>query len=262
MTNPKRWLLTPIRIPVRPVGIVVILAMTALVLLMVSGRGLPPPRFVLNRDQGSVDPLSYPLWRQASDWLADRRYVVLSFDDGPWGQGVDERILRILHRHGAHAIFFVICDHLDASREHVLREIEQAGDVIGNHTVDHPFLRRLNPSALQHQIADCSARISQITGHRPQFFRPPFGQSSAVIEKVVQSAGMAQVLWDANSQDSWQREPGEILHWSLTETKNRYILLMHDSPTTASALDRLLTTLQRRGYRFVTPVPAATGDRH
>ncbi len=261
MMNLKRWLLMPIRIPARLVGIVAILAMTSLVLLMAAGRGLPPPRFVLDRDQGSVDPLSYPLWRQASDWLADRRYVVLSFDDGPWGHGVDEHILQTLHRHDAHAIFFVICDHLDAGRTHVLREIEQAGDVIGNHTDDHPFLRHLDASALQHQIADCSARIAQITGHRPQFFRPPFGQSSPAVMQVVKSAGMAQVLWDANSQDSWQREPGEILHWSLAQTKNRYILLMHDSPTTAAALDRLLTALQRRGYRFVTPVPVATGDR-
>jgi hypothetical protein len=68
-----------------------------------------------------------------------------------------------------------------------------------------------------------------------------------------QAAGMQEVLWDANSEDSWLKRPDQILYWSLEETSNDSILLMHDSPTTAVALDRVLTSLERRGYRFVLP---------
>lgn len=40
---------------------------------------------------------------------------------------------------------------------------------------------------------------------------------------------------------------------SLDETENGSILLMHDRPTTAKALDRVLTALESEGYRFVLP---------
>ncbi|TNY25270.1 hypothetical protein BV497_14770 [Fulvimonas soli] len=39
------------------------------------------------------------------DWLSGRKYVVLTFDDGPFGQGVDEQILEVLERHQARAVF-------------------------------------------------------------------------------------------------------------------------------------------------------------
>jgi len=71
--------------------------------------------------------------------------------------------------------------------------------------------------------------------------------------QAVHSAGMQQVLWDANSEDSWLKQPNQILYWSLEQTDDDSILLMHDNPTTAAALDRVLTELERRGFRFVLP---------
>jgi len=71
--------------------------------------------------------------------------------------------------------------------------------------------------------------------------------------QAVHSAGMQQVLWNANSEDSWLKHPNQILYWSLEQTDSGSILLMHDNPTTAAALDRVLTELEKRGFRFVLP---------
>ncbi|TAM58499.1 MAG: polysaccharide deacetylase family protein [Rhodanobacter sp.] len=251
--NLQKILATPVHIP----GRLLIVVMTALVLaagiLRLAGAGLPPPRFVLDRDQGSVDPIAYPPWRKASDWLARRKYVVLTFDDGPYGGGVDERILEILRRHHARAIFFLVCSHVTAATSRVPGEIAHAGDLIGNHSYDHPHLNPLKAAGLQQQIEGCSARIAALTGHRPRLFRPPFGETSPGVLQAVQSAGMQQVLWNANSEDSWLKHPDQILYWSLEQTGNGSILLMHDNPTTAAALDRVLTELEKRGFRFVLP---------
>jgi peptidoglycan/xylan/chitin deacetylase (PgdA/CDA1 family) len=62
------------------------------------------------------------------------------------------------------------------------------------------------------------------------------------------------VLWDANSGDTWLKSPRQIIHMSLYEASlGGHILLMHSRPTTADALDTLLTKLQQRGFRFVLP---------
>lgn len=252
--NLKKILVTPVRIP----GRLLIVAMTVLVLaagiLGLAGAGLPPPRFVLDRDQRSVDPIAYPPWRSASDWLARRKYAVLTFDDGPYGGGVDERILETLQRHHARAIFFLVCSYVTAATSRVPGEIAQAGDLIGNHSYDHPHLNQFRAAGLQQQVEGCSARIAALTGRRPRLFRPPFGETSPRVMQAVQSAGMQQVLWNANSEDSWLKRPDQILYWSLEQTANGSILLMHDNPTTAAALDRVLTELEKHGFRFVLPV--------
>ena len=71
---------------------------------------------------------------------------------------------------------------------------------------------------------------------------------------------MKQVLWNANSEDSWLKRPDQILSWGLEQTEDRSILLMHDRPSTAVALDRLLTALEQRGFRFVLPIERPSAD--
>lgn len=249
----RKIFFTPIRVPVRLLTMVVGILLVAAALLAFCGGRLPPPSFKVSRSLDGIMPLNYPAWRIASDWLTGRKYVVLTFDDGPYGGGVDEQILSILRRHHAPAIFFVVCNRLDGRTDHVLSEIVQDGHLIGNHSYDHPRLPQLNLADLQHQVEGCSERIVNVTGRRPRYFRPPFGQTSLGVEQVVQAAGMGEVLWDANSQDSWLTKPNQILYWSMEQTGNGSILLMHSKPTTAAALDRVLTELEGRGFRFVLP---------
>jgi peptidoglycan/xylan/chitin deacetylase (PgdA/CDA1 family) len=222
-------------------------------LLLWAGGSALSPRFSIDSRIGGVNPFAYPQWRIASDWLAGRKYVVLTFDDGPYGLGVDERILQTLRRHHAHAIFFQICNHFNAATEHVDSEIEAAGNLIGNHTYDHPHLNQLGPVDLQHQIEGCSARIAALSGHRPHYFRPPFGETSLRVMQAAQQAGMEQVLWNANSEDSWLKKPDQIQYWSHEQTENGSILLMHSIPTTEVVLERVLTDLEERGFVFVLP---------
>lgn len=243
----------PIRFPIRLFLVIVVALLVLSMVVGWTGAKLPVPRFTLAEDQVSIVPLDPPLLRQASDWLKRRRYVLLTFDDGPYGHGVDERILGILKRHHAHAVFFLVCARLTNDTARVPSEILKAGNMIGNHSYDHGHLAAMKPVALQHEIAGCSARLFSLTGERPRYFRPPFGQTSPEVRDAVAAAGMEEVLWNANSQDSWQVNPEQIVHWSMEESDNGSILLMHDKPTTANALDRVLTSLEAKGFDFVLP---------
>jgi peptidoglycan-N-acetylglucosamine deacetylase len=260
--NLRKALAKPIRISVRHILAALGVLLLCAGFLLLAGANLPPPRFVLSAGQGSVEPLDYPFWRKASDKLVGRKYVVLTFDDGFYNDGVvDESILDVLRWHHAHAIFFLVCGHLNEAADRVLSEIKNTGDIIGNHTYDHEHLSGLNLVELQHQIEGCSARIASLTGRRPHFFRPPFGETTPQVMEVAQSAGMEQMRWNANSEDSWQKRPEQILSWSLEQTEDRSILLMHDRPATAVALDRVLTDLEQRGFRFVLPIERSPAVR-
>lgn len=229
--------------------------------LVWAGGNLPPPSFKLT-DRHLVAPVEYPLWRRASDWLAHRRYIVLTFDDGPYGHGVDAKILEILAKHHAHAVFFEVCANISDKTQDVPHQIIAAGNLLGNHTFNHLHLPKLGPDALQQQIAGCSDRLAAITGVRPSLFRPPWGQLSPAALKEIHAADMHVVLWDVNSGDTWLHSPQQIIRMALYEASfGGHVLLMHSHPNTAAALDTLLTKLQQRGYRFVLPSPRGDGGR-
>jgi peptidoglycan-N-acetylglucosamine deacetylase len=257
----RKVLATPIRISARSLVVALAIVLSCAGILLLVGANLPPPRFVVSAGEGSINALDYPLWRKASDRLVGRKYVVLTFDDGFYADGIiDESILDVLRWHHAHAIFFLVCGHLNEASDRVLSEIGNTGNLIGNHSYNHQHLNGLNPVDLQQQVEGCSARIASLTGHRPYFFRPPFGETSIQVAQSAQSAGMKQVLWNANSEDSWLKKPDQILSWGLEQTADRSILLMHDRPSTAVALDRLLTALEQRGFRFVLPIERPSAD--
>jgi peptidoglycan-N-acetylglucosamine deacetylase len=238
-----------------------LLLLCAVCLVLLIERTTQAPHFALNEGHANVDPIAQHTWRSASDWIVGKKYALLTFDDGPYGHGVDEKILGVLRKHHAHALFFVICNRLDRSNRGVLGEIEREGHLIGNHSFDHLHLTQLDAVELHQQIEGCSQRIARETGRRPFYFRPPFGLTSSTVQRSAEASGMRQMLWNANSEDSWVTKPDKILQLSLEETDNHSILLMHDRPTTAAALDETLTSLEQRGFEFVLPDQAPGESR-
>lgn len=215
----------------------------------------PTPRFVLDpHDSGRVVAID----RGPLAWLADRvhgrKYLVLSFDDGPSDPRTDSAILAILARHQAHALFFSVCARAQsAAGKAALRADAAAGNLVEDHSWTHPHLPRVAPAMLRHEIVDSRAYLRQLSGQSVEWFRPPFGQIDEAVRAQIQRAGMHEVMWDANSEDSWLRTPQEIRYWSTRQASDGAILLMHSHPTTAAALDATLTALERMGYRFVLP---------
>lgn len=221
--------------------------------MLLTAHGMDRPRFVLDQASASVKHINHRPWRAASDFLAGRKYMVLTFDDGPYGYGLDEQILAILRKHHAHAMFFLVCSHINDSNRDVLGKFERDGDLIGNHSYDHLKLDTLARPELAQQIEGCSKRLAELTGHRPYYFRAPFGATSPLVAQVAQSSGMKQMLWNANSQDSWMTRPEQILQWSVEQPEDQSILLLHEKPTTVAVLDQMLTQLEQRGFQFVLP---------
>ncbi|MDD5298395.1 MAG: polysaccharide deacetylase family protein [Rhodocyclaceae bacterium] len=214
-----------------------------------------PPRFVIDRSHpGRIQPMNDTLLRQIKDGLHRRKYIALTFDDGPAEHSVNQNILKALDKHHARVVFFLICRNIN-SREAMddIRAALAAGHKVGNHTVTHQHLPRLDNTTRLHEIADCRQTLEAATGTKVTWFRPPFGDMSPQVQAEVENSGAQIVMWEANSADTWQRTIADIRDFTLKEAHDGAILLMHSGKLTAEALDSILTSLEEQGYQFILP---------
>jgi len=78
------------------------------------------------------------------------KQLALTFDDGP-NDPHTQRLLDVLARHEVHATFFLIGRYVQ-QRPDIVRELVQAGHVVGNHTFTHPLLIFKSAGELRSQL--------------------------------------------------------------------------------------------------------------
>jgi peptidoglycan/xylan/chitin deacetylase (PgdA/CDA1 family) len=186
----------------------------------------------------------------------------------------DRTILRILRAHRIKVVWFVTCRRLDPNldpnaiaHQAVLKEIVAEGHVLGNHGYSHVDLTGLTTTEIKHEIADCSTLIERISGVAPRYFRPPWGRHNVAVENVTRRAGMTTMLWTANSYDSllarFKTHPPKFSEFMrrnpqldiASNVEPGDVVLLHDYPNTALALEDLLRRMELRGMRIGLPGP-------
>jgi peptidoglycan/xylan/chitin deacetylase (PgdA/CDA1 family) len=179
--------------------------------------------------------------------------VALTFDDGPgpYTPGV----LSVLERFHVHATFFVVGKMLEYFSSSAVREIED-GDVIGNHTEEHPALAQLSAHDQREQLSEQSARVELVGGRRPVLFRPPYGSFNQTTLRELKAEHLLMVVWSTDTDDF--RQPGveTIVANALQGAHPGAIILMHDAgggrEQTIAALPQIIRGIQAKGLRLVT----------
>ncbi len=180
------------------------------------------------------------------------RLVALSFDDGP--SPYTPAILQILHRYRVPATFFVVGEHVLQYPSFVKAEAE-AGDV-GNHTYTHMDLEWLANIGVSQQLQATQRVIWNAARVRPVWFRPPYGAVDGRVAVDAQKLGLHTVLWSVDPRD-WS-EPGAsvIVARVLASVRPGSVVILHDGGgyrgETVQALPTIISTLLRRGYRFIS----------
>lgn len=183
--------------------------------------------------------------------------VLLTFDDGPKEAGLLGKILDMLDKHRAKAIFFVNGYRIKAHPD-LLKEIDERGQTIGNHSYDHIMLGKERDSKIRDQIESVQKMVKDITGKSPVFFRPPFASANDAVHQVAKENGLLFMTWSNGSLD-WalgkniKDKPQAVIDNVMKQLHPGSNILMHELPWTAEALDRLLTRLEEKGYGFVDP---------
>jgi peptidoglycan-N-acetylglucosamine deacetylase len=186
---------------------------------------------------------------------ADVRDIALTFDDGPWVQ--TPQFLDVLERYHVPATFFQIGEWISVYGQHdrLERRMLRDGDMIGDHTWTHPDYTGTGPYE-QMQVDRAADAIRGATGFYPCLFRAPYGNTSPAQLAQIRSLGMTTIQWDIDPRDWALPGVAEIEDNVLTNARNGAIVEMHDGggprQETIDALPTIITTLRKRGYRFVT----------
>jgi peptidoglycan/xylan/chitin deacetylase (PgdA/CDA1 family) len=180
------------------------------------------------------------------------KIVFLSFDDGPSDQFTPV-ILDTLKRNNVKALFFCIGQHAELYPDLVHR-IPADGHLIGNHTYSHNWKNAFKPSAIiEAEINHTNNILLNITGSKPDLFRPPFGITNPSIAKALKGLGMHSVGWDIRSFDTISNDPQKLIRRISDKLKPGSIILLHDNrEITSRILNELIETIQNKGYKIVS----------
>ena len=192
------------------------------------------------------------------------RTVALTFDDGP-NPTYTAEVLAVLRKHHVHGTFFMVGRRV-ALYPAVFKQVADDGNVIGNHTWDHPAVGvgfdGLTKAEVAAEIDRTTALIQGLNGAAVCFFRAPQGKD---LKPAVQQVTQARRLTVAKMHSAFDyKQPHRVdpawvrpITGRLVAQGDHRILLLHDGGTSRQnsvlALDRIITWYQQRGYVFTDP---------
>lgn len=183
--------------------------------------------------------------------------VALTFDDGP-DSVYTTQILDVLKNNGVKGTFFLIGNRAELFPE-IVGRINQEGHAIGNHTLSHPDIMKLDKTQTQNEINQGEDVLAKLIGYRTALFRSPYGSLDPNKVKVIEELKYKIIAWNVDSLD-WESLSAEQVKKNILENvKPGSIILQHSSGSklenlsgTVEALGDVIKTLQREGYQFVT----------
>jgi peptidoglycan/xylan/chitin deacetylase (PgdA/CDA1 family) len=173
-------------------------------------------------------------WTRLPDEAAARHEIAITIDDGPDPE-VTPAVLDVLDAHRAHATFFVIGA---AVQRHpaLTREIARRGHGVQNHSDRHSHaFSLLGPRALAREVGAAQARLADVVGVAPRWFRAPAGLRNPFLPPVLDRLGLELVSWTRRGFDTVRREPARVLESLVARLGAGDILLLHDGHAARSA---------------------------
>ncbi|HEX2850532.1 MAG TPA: polysaccharide deacetylase family protein [Acidimicrobiales bacterium] len=210
----------------------------------------------------------YALWQGANRpdaaWFGsivahgprDRPEVALTFDDGPDDPATLE-IRDLLAARGLEAVFFSIGRAVD-ERPDITKALVASGQIVGNHSYRHDEIRWLDPR--YPELGRAEAAIGRATGECPTFFRPPHGQHTPFMARVVARAHMKMIGWDVSAADWVTHDPRVVAARVLRRVRPGSIIDLHDGLDANVTADRSVVVralpliLDGLAERHLTPV--------
>jgi len=188
---------------------------------------------------------------QPANSLGGKKYIALTFDDGPHGV-VTDRVLNTLEQYNAKATFFMLGQNAKNMPE-LAKKVANKGHEIANHSISHVNLRAVSTERVHEEMVTSLDQIEQATGIRPSLFRPPYGNRNDIVDNKAQETNQKIILWSVDTRD-WESLNANSVYESVkTYAKPGSIILMHDiHPTTADALPQIMEFLSNNDYEFVT----------
>jgi peptidoglycan/xylan/chitin deacetylase (PgdA/CDA1 family) len=160
-------------------------------------------------------------------------HVALTFDDGPDPVSTP-RFLDVLDGVGVRATFFVLGENVlrcpAVARETVARGHELA---VHGWRHDRPWLP--SPGRDARELRRAARAVYDVTGHRPRWYRPPYGILSSGRWAAARRDGLRPVLWTAWGRD-WTADatPASVRATVAADLRGGGTVLLHDTDHAAA----------------------------
>ncbi|CAG8461114.1 2130_t:CDS:2, partial [Racocetra persica] len=188
----------------------------------------------------------------------------LTFDDGPTNYTI--AILDLLKKQNLKITFFVVGSRV-ISYPDILLRMFQEGHQIGVHTWSHSYLTTQATDVVIAELEWTAAAIKNVTGVRPIYMRPPFGDFDDRIRDICAQLGYKVVIWDKDSADWHFSDTGFQTSWItsnfsswMNETSTTgHISLQHDLYDVTAAQAPAVIDILLKAKRNVKPVADCLG---
>lgn len=181
----------------------------------------------------------------------EEKLVALTFD-AAWGADKTLKILEILGKYDVKATFFLVGFWLDKYPEET-KAIAESGCEIGNHSNNHLQMSKLSTDKIREELAYVNDVVYKLTGKKPTYFRPPFGDYDNELIETAENMGLQTIQWSVDSLDWKGLSATEITSRVTKNVKNGSIVLFHNnSDNILEALPLVLANLISSGYKPVT----------
>ncbi len=180
--------------------------------------------------------------------VTEKKKIALTFDDGP-NPEYTPILLEGLRERDVQATFFLLGTAVELSPE-LVEEMSRDGHEIGIHSYEHVNLSSLTEEDACAQIQKTCDLIYEITGRRPSFVRPPYGNWLSCLDDDF---CMIPVFWDIDPLDWATQDASAVVRRILADTEEYDIILLHDaSASSVQAALQTIDVLSQEDYEFVT----------
>lgn len=142
-----------------------------------------------------------------------------------------------------HASFFLVGSKAETETS-LVRQIAEAGHLIGNHSWSHRNLALAPARLIDEELRRTTETLEQIIGAPVRTFRPPFGARRPAVLRIARRLGLVPVLWNAMTSD-WKIPSAEAIAERLARTIDRLQwrgraanIVLHDGSHAEPAADR------------------------
>ncbi|MEG1059126.1 MAG: polysaccharide deacetylase family protein [Clostridia bacterium] len=178
----------------------------------------------------------------------NQKMIALTFDDGPHPIYTQE-ILNALSAANGHATFFVVGNNASKYPK-ILKNIIAQGSQIGNHSLTHTQLTKLNANKINEEINGTRDIVYKATKTYPDIIRPPYGSVNQTVQSTTKQP---LILWNIDTLDWKTRDKQKTINSVISNAKDGSIVLMHDLyPTSKDAAVSIIDILSKKGYQLVT----------
>lgn len=156
-----------------------------------------------------------------------KKKIALTFDDGP-DPKITPKVLELLDQYQIKATFFCIGNHIESNQD-LLKEMDQKGHLIGNHTYSHDRWFDLHSSQkMKTNIEKTNGLIFDSIHKKTKLFRPPYGVTNPTLKKAIKDFNFHIIGWSIRSLDT-VKNTEDTLNRIKKRLSTGDIILFHDN---------------------------------